>query len=53
MKRRFAARAFVLGGMAFLVAAAVPVFRGEHSNTAFLAVGVAWFVIGLGMARRA
>jgi hypothetical protein len=53
MNRRFAARAFLASGLLFLLSAAVPVFRGQRSNTAYLVVGIALLLIGAGMARKA
>jgi LPXTG-motif cell wall-anchored protein len=53
MKRLFAARAFLVAGLLFLLSAAVPVFRGQRSNTAYLAAGIALLLIGAGVARRA
>lgn len=53
MKRQFAARALLAAGLLFLLSAAVPVFRGEHSNTAYLVVGIALLLIGAGIARKA
>lgn len=53
MKRQFAARAFLAAGLLFLLSAAVPVFRGQQSNTAFLTAGIALLLIGAGIARKA
>lgn len=52
-QRRFAARAVLVAGMLFLLSAAVPVFKGQESDTAFLAVGIALLLVGAGIARRA
>ncbi len=49
---KFTARLLVIAGMLFLLAAVVPVFRGQRSNTVFTAVGVALFVIGLATAKK-
>ena len=53
MKRQFVARAFLVAGVLFVLSAALPVFRGQPSNTAYLAVGIALWLIGAGVARKA
>lgn len=51
-KAKFASRAFLIAAMLFLVSAAMPVFRGQPSNNAFLAVGIVLFITGAGLARK-
>jgi len=52
VQRKFAARLLIIAGMLFLLAAVVPVFRGQPSNSTFTAVGAALFVIGLAAAKK-
>lgn len=52
VQRKFAARMFILAGMVFLLAAVVPVFRGQPSKMTFTTVGIAFFAIGLGAAKK-
>lgn len=52
-RRTFAGRAFLIAGMLFLLSAAVPVFKGQESDNALLAVGIALLIVGAGIARKA
>jgi succinate-acetate transporter protein len=51
-KRRTALGGFLVGGAIFLVAAFVPLFRGERFNTTFLVLGIVFVVLGINASRK-
>jgi hypothetical protein len=51
-ERMIAPFGFGLAGVLFFIAAVMPALRGESLNAAFLAVGVIFLVLGIGIWRR-
>lgn len=45
-ERRIAPVGFFVAGVVFVIAAIVPVFRGEPMNAAFLPLGVVFAILG-------
>lgn len=52
MKRELPGSVLVLlPALAFVVAALVPVFKGRSMNATFLALALAWIILGLAIAK--
>ena len=43
---------FALTGLVFLVAAAIPVLKGEPSKNVFLVLGITWILLSLAAAAK-
>lgn len=51
-KRQTALGGFLLGSAIFLIAAFVPLFRGERFSTTFLILAIVFALLGMNVARR-
>ena len=51
-KRRTALGGFLIGGAIFLVAAFLPLLRGERFSTTFLVLGIVFAVLGISAGRK-
>jgi hypothetical protein len=49
---RLAPLLFILAGALFAIAAIIPMFRGERTNAAFIALGVVFLILGIAKLRR-
>ena len=43
---------FIIGGILFLIAALVPLASGRTLNVTFFVIGIAFLIIGAGIARK-
>lgn len=50
---RIAPAGFLLAGVLFVVAAVLPMFRGQQLNAAFLPLGIVFAILGFVMWRKA